>query len=249
MTQYLYLLIDLCCIAGPFILSFHPKLNFYKNFRAVFIGILSMMLLFILWDSYFTANDIWHFSDVYTLPARLLLLPIEEWLFFICIPFACLFTYEVIVYYFPKGLSKIVSNAIAIILILICLTICLVYHSHWYTFYATLGSALLISYHLIRQTSYLGHFFISYSLLQIPFFISNGILTGLKFWNYSIINTQNIEIADAVVYYNNNHNLQIRIWSVPLDDFFYGMTMILLSLTIYQWAKDYFSPNSANNAS
>ena len=36
----------------------------------------------------------WWFNEVYTLDFRLLGLPIEEWSFFITVPFACLFVWE-----------------------------------------------------------------------------------------------------------------------------------------------------------
>ena len=36
--KFLYLLVDLFTAIVPFIFSFHPKLKFYKNFKAFFIS-------------------------------------------------------------------------------------------------------------------------------------------------------------------------------------------------------------------
>jgi lycopene cyclase domain-containing protein len=74
-------------------------------------------------------------------------------------------------------------------------------------------------------------------ILLIPFFISNGILTGIHFYKYALINTSDIEITEAIVRYNNNFNLGIRIWSVPIEDFFYGLAMVLLTLTPYEYFR------------
>ena len=60
-----------------------------------------MMLFFIPWDIYFTYHHIWHFNDEMTLGVDFLLLPLEEWLFFIIIPFCCVFIHEVLCYFFP----------------------------------------------------------------------------------------------------------------------------------------------------
>ena len=34
----LYLLIDFCTVIVPFLFSFHPKLQFYKQFKAFFLS-------------------------------------------------------------------------------------------------------------------------------------------------------------------------------------------------------------------
>lgn len=53
-----------------------------------------MMLLFIPWDVWFTHLGIWGFNTGHLVGISLLGLPLEEWLFFICIPYACVYTYH-----------------------------------------------------------------------------------------------------------------------------------------------------------
>jgi hypothetical protein len=60
-------------------------------------------------------------------------------------------------------------------------------------------------------------------ILLLPFYVCNGILTGLEFWQYQFWNSHQVDIKQAVVLYNNAENVGIRIWSVPLEDFFYGI--------------------------
>ena len=41
-------------------------------------------------------------------------------------------------------------------------------------------------------------------------------------------------ISDQIVWYNNDHNLQLRIFSMPVDDLFYGFLMIALTVLAYE---------------
>ena len=61
-----------------------------------------MMLLFIPWDIWFTDIGVWWFRDDYITGWKIFLLPIEEWLFFIVVPYACIFIYEVLIYFIKR---------------------------------------------------------------------------------------------------------------------------------------------------
>ena len=63
-----------------------------------------------------------------------------------------------------------------------------------------------------------------YSVLLLPFFIVNGILTGTG-------------LDSPVVWYNDNENLGLRVLTIPVEDIFYGMELIFLNLLIYQKLK------------
>ena len=111
----LYLLLNLGSVSVPFLYSFHPRLQLHKRFLWIFISILLTMGVFIPWDVIFTMNGIWGFNDTYFLGLKLFSLPIEEWLFFICIPFACVFTHYALLLYFPNlKLNKTVTKGISI---------------------------------------------------------------------------------------------------------------------------------------
>ncbi len=91
--NWLYLAIDLGAISVPFIFSFHNQIAFYKKYRAVFCSILVTACFFISWDIYFTGMQVWGFNPNYVLGLYFFNLPVEEVLFFVCIPYACTFTY------------------------------------------------------------------------------------------------------------------------------------------------------------
>lgn len=233
--HYYYLLVNFLCVVFPFLFSFKKEMPFYKKWRALGFATVLMMAFFIPWDILFTHLGVWGFNGTYTSGNYIANLPIEEWLFFICIPYACLFSYEVIKFYFPKQPFQKSAKWISIFYIAIALGFAAVHYNHYYTLGTSLVAALLLFLHtFIWRSKYMGWFHFSWWILLIPFYLSNGVLTGLDFWKYPILNLHPEQITDQIVWYNNNHNLGIRIWSVPLDDFFYGMAMILMTVGWYE---------------
>ncbi|MBU1726189.1 MAG: lycopene cyclase domain-containing protein [Candidatus Omnitrophica bacterium] len=103
MSKYMSLLI----IAGivPFICSFWPGLKFYRNLRALAISIGLIVIIFGGWDVFATWRGHWSFNASGVWPIRIVNLPIEEVLFFVVIPFCCIFTWEAILY-LEKRLRK-----------------------------------------------------------------------------------------------------------------------------------------------
>ena len=92
MRHYLYLIIDIATIFVPFFFSFHPRLKFHKKFKAFFPAMVLSGCAYLSWDIYFTVQGIWGFNPDYLMALRIWQLPIEEVLFFVCIPFACVFS-------------------------------------------------------------------------------------------------------------------------------------------------------------
>ena len=115
----LYLLLNIVSISIPFVYSFHPKLKLYKRFNSIILALLFTMVIFIPWDIIFTNNGIWGFNEKYFIGLKIFNLPLEEWLFFMCIPFACIFTHYALLLYFPKmRLNEVLTKNICKTLIL-----------------------------------------------------------------------------------------------------------------------------------
>lgn len=234
-SKYLYLVVEIGCFIIPFLFSFHPRLRFFKNWKALAKSLLVMMAFFIPWDIYFTSIGIWGFNDEYTIGLRLFHLPLEEWLFFICIPYACIFTYHCMKFFFAKEPFPIAFRYLAFLMACIFIILAMVYTDRWYTFTAHLLSGLFLMIHLfVLRSKYLGWYMLTFILITPLFLISNGILTGISFWDYPLLNADAGSISHSVVWYNNDHNLQFRLFSMPLDDVAYGMLMLLLTTTLYE---------------
>jgi len=224
----LYLLLNLGSVSVPFLYSFHPRLQLHKRFLWIFISILLTMVIFIPWDVIFTLHKIWGFNDTYFLGIKFLSLPIEEWLFFICIPFACVFTHYALLLYFPnlqlnKTSTKWISNGLMALLFVIAV----VNYNKWYTV-INFSLAIPLTYLVYTYNiKLLQHFLLTFLVMLIPFFIVNGILTGSF-------------IEDQVVWYNNAENLGIRMGTIPVEDSIYAYTMILCNLFLTEFFVNKF---------
>src|ERR1700741_1031957 len=101
MQHYTYLALILFTLSYPLFKSFEDKIRFASKWKFLFPGILASAAFFITWDILFTKYGIWSFNPDYVLGLFILRLPIEEWLFFIVVPFSCIFIYEVMNYFVP----------------------------------------------------------------------------------------------------------------------------------------------------
>lgn len=222
--SYTYLLIDLCCIIIPLIASFHKKSPFYKNWQHYFPANIAVAVFFLIWDGIFTQWEVWGFNEDYITGIHLFNLPLEEVLFFICIPYACAYTYYVFSKYssisFPV-LAWRISYFLAAALILVAIF----YRTHLYTATTFFLLSLLLVGLSNKRVFYLDKFFIVYLIILIPFFISNGLLTGS--W-----------LAKPIVWYDDNHNLGMRMLTIPVDDAFYAMLLLLMNIAGYEWLKN-----------
>lgn len=219
----LYLWLNIGSIAVPLLYSFHPKLQLYKKFHWLLLSLLLTMGVFIPWDVIFTINGVWGFNSDYFLGVEILSLPFEEWLFFICIPFACVFTHYAVLLYFPNlKLKKVTTKAISISLVLILFVLALVNYDKWYTL-VNFSLAIPLTWLVYKYNpQLLQHFLLTFLVMLIPFFIVNGVLTGS--W-----------IDNQVVWYNDAENLGIRIGTIPLEDSIYAYSMILMNLFFFEY--------------
>ena len=234
-THWYYILVNLGCFIVPFLFSFHPKLLFYRQWKAFLLGTISMMAIFIPWDVFFTAQGIWGFNTMYTSGIFIGNLPLEEWLFFICIPYACTFTYQCIKVLVSEVPASRFFQGLAWLFAIGSLVIAAAFYGRWYTFTAHLLCGLFLLLHLlVFKSNYLSRFMFVFVMILLPFIVSNGILTGVDFWNYEFINTNPEAIREKIVWYDNSHNLGLRLYTMPADDIAYGLTMLLVTVTVFE---------------
>ncbi|HKL02779.1 MAG TPA: lycopene cyclase domain-containing protein, partial [Cryomorphaceae bacterium] len=117
MEHYYYLILDLFTLSYPLFKSFDKRVQFVKYWRGVFLGIAVMITLFIPWDVWFTSKGVWGFNERFISGAHIANLPVEEWLFFIVVPFACCFIYEVLNYFLPRSPLARIQDKITAVLI------------------------------------------------------------------------------------------------------------------------------------
>jgi lycopene cyclase domain-containing protein len=165
---------------------------------------------------------VWGFNYQYTLGIKIFNLPMEELLFFICIPFSCVFTYYCLKPFLKAGLKPIWRRIIILSTAFVLLVAGLFNIEKDYTSSAFISTAILLVFlEFIFKAKWLFDFLSIYPLLLIPFFIVNGILTGSG-------------LEQPVVWYNNLENMNIRLFTIPLEDVVYGLELLLLNVFFYE---------------
>jgi lycopene cyclase domain-containing protein len=225
----LYFIIEICTISIPLLLSFDKKLRFYKMWKSLFLSIFISAAFYIIADILFVKLGVWGFNPKYLVGVNFLHLPLEEWLFFILIPYSCLFIHYVFIIYFPKtflsiGTVKLVS---ALIIFILLLTGGLNTDKLYTLIYSALIIIILIAA-LISKIKVLNTFFLSFLIILVPFFMVNAVLTGTF-------------IDGEVVWYNNSQNLGIRLLTVPVEDIGYAFSLVLLNLLLMENFLKYFA--------
>lgn len=233
--MYVYLLLEILAILVPLIYSYDRKLQFYLKFKSVALSLAIVASFYIIGDVFFTKYGIWGFNPRYHSGILLLQLPIEEWLFFIVIPYASLFLHDTLVYLFPeKCLSDRQTRIISLIIVLILSIVVLTNLDRAYT--AVYGSVAIIAIILASLVTHqtLNRFYLTFIVILVPFFLVNSVLTGSF-------------IPEEVVWYNNSENLGLRIFTVPVEDISYAFSLILFNLLLIGKFESYFVTKSARS--
>jgi lycopene cyclase domain-containing protein len=223
--HYTYFLILAASLAGPLALSFDKKVAFYKNWKYVFPAMIIPALLYIAWDVYFTEIGVWSFNEGYISGIKLINLPLEEVLFFFIVPYCCVFIYACIRSYFPKLVNKKPAEHFLKGLAVLLLSAGIFYFDKYYTGSVFIFSGIFIMIIYLFRNYFKDFdavsFFVSYAICLIPFLIVNGFLTSIP-----------------VVEYNDAENLGIRIYTIPFEDAFYGMLLVLMNIVLFEKFKN-----------
>lgn len=218
----LYFLIDGFAMLGPFIAAFSPRIRFYRDFLPFLVANFFVGVLFIGWDVLFTHFGVWGFNARYVVGIYFLRLPVEELLFFLCIPFSCVFTYRCLDQFGLLARVVPMKDRAEMIIVGLLVTVAVIFHSRLYTSSAFLSAAFAcLVVRLLGGGRLLANCLVTYLFLLIPFFIVNGVLTGTG-------------LAEPVVRYNNAENMGIRILTIPVEDLFYGFSLIALNIGFFE---------------
>ncbi|WP_075590017.1 lycopene cyclase domain-containing protein [Labilibacter marinus] len=216
----LYFLILLLSGAVPFLYSFNKRLRFYKYWPSLIISTILIMIPYLIWDKYFTENAYWGFNELYLSGIYFFSLPLEEILFFVVIPYCCVFTFYSLKYYFPKlTLSKGITIGIGVLLLLLSAFMVITKSHLAYTFINFSFLFMVVLLALIFNIKLLSDFLWVFPVILVPFFIVNGVLTGFG-------------IEQEVVWYNPDVFMGIRLFTIPLEDTFYAFSMLLSNLLL-----------------
>lgn len=225
LTKFAYLLVDMLSISIPLLRSFEHRVRFIQHWKAILVSIAIPGAIFLIWDVYYTHIGVWGFNPDYLVGITLVNLPVEEWLFFVCIPYACIFTHEALKYFIPTNPIEHLEKWITYGLLLVLFVVGLIHVDNLYTgvTFIACGAALALL-KFVLKAPFLSRFYFSFLVILIPFFIVNGILTGSF-------------IPEQIVWYNDDENMGIRMGTIPVEDTFYGMLLLIMNISLFEYLK------------
>ena len=218
-----YILLNILIFSGPFFLSFDRKVHYFRYWLTAFLSIGIVMIPFIIWDSAVSGSH-WHFNENFTISVRIWGLPPGDWMFFISVPFSCLFVWQIIVtdmkilFVQKKKILYYISVAFLI------LSFSFLFFGKIYSSLVCFAIAFTIIFDMIMKTNLLSQkqAYLYLAILTALIMIFNGYLT-----------------ARPVVLYNSQYVSNIKIWTIPIEDFGYGYTFILLCTIIFEKLKGF----------
>jgi lycopene cyclase domain-containing protein len=221
-VNYAYLLINFLTIIFPILLSFDKRVAFHKSWKYIWPGMAITGLVFLFWDVLFTIKGVWSFNPQYITGIKFFQLPLEEILFFLTVPFSCIFIYACLNYYVSWSIPNKVSNWISNIIIVLSAYMLAVFNDRLYTTVTfSLLLVLIFTLQYVFKLEWIRRFYMAYLVSLLPFYIVNGILTSVP-----------------IVLYNNAENIGFRIGTIPFEDHFYSMALLIMNVGFYEYFKN-----------
>ncbi len=220
--RHVYAIIALASFAGPLALSFDRRVYFIQYLLPTLIATVGVGTVYIVWDVLVTRAGHWRFNDATVGTIRILDLPPGEWLFFLLIPYACLFTYEVVIEYFGAGTPAPSLNWFQFVLAAACVVLAVAWRKRGYTSLAMISATIyfvasgILTPGIVAASGYL----LSMLLSFVAFTIVNGLYTSIP-----------------TIFYNDDAILGVKAGTIPLEDFVYNLSYIGLIYTVYLVVK------------
>ena len=222
-----YLIIDLLILIPVMLIALKWKFNYYKFIVPLIISIVVVGGAYIIWDILVTEIGHWSFNDDYLIGIRIAGLPLEEILFFGVVPFACLFIFENLNFFLKE--KKVFYNPFYYATIPILLIgVGIIYLHQGYTMLALFSVAALFLIAICIAPDILNSkLFWFYIILSfIPFILFNFLLTSIPIVLYN---------PDAI--WGGDGWWNGRVFTIPLEDFFYNFSMLSFYFLVYIKAK------------
>ena len=213
-----YLIFNVIVVAGPVALSFEKGVHYVSRWKYAFMAILPVAALFITWDVLVTERH-WWFNEDYITGLRIAGLPIEEWLFFISVPFSVLFIWEI----FSRKTGNPISDKLKFVKKMMLFFplpgILFLLSGKEYTGLVFIAIGLVGLLDLLCSTEVLArkNTYIYLAIIFLLNLLFNGYLTGRP-----------------VVLYDDSYQLGLRIITIPIEDFIYGFSMLLMNTILYE---------------
>ncbi len=213
-----YLLFNCIVLLGPVISQFNREIKHLSQWRLKLCTNGIIAIPFVIWDVIVTGSH-WRFNEAYTLDFRLLGLPIEEWLFFITVPFGCLLVWETLPRVKLSTQLRPLRHVRTVLYVALPIGIWIFSTGVQYTGLVLCCLGLVALADTLLKTGLLGQpkTYLFLAILAILILVFNGYLT-----------------ARPVVLYGEAFQSGYRILRIPIEDFGYGFALVLFNAMLYE---------------
>jgi len=195
---------------------FGNRFIFYKKWL---VPILIASIPFVIWDILFSTGGIWGFNSNYITGIKIQSFPLEEILWFPVIGICSLFVYELLTHSGAALNHKAFKNWLWITIIC-SIVVSVYYRERMYTGFSS-WSVVFMGFIFWKYdlSGLFARVLRSFMVLLIPMFLFDGILTGMF-------------TKEGLVIYNLEECTGVRMVSIPIEDFLFGFSFILLIIFI-----------------
>jgi lycopene cyclase domain-containing protein len=221
--NFSYLILLIAVVAVPLIFSIEKQVRYYYKLKYLLPAMLFTGAIFIIWDLRFEERAIWRFNSDFVTGINILSLPIEEWLYFLAVPYLGVFIFEFIKHRFLNFERPNLFLAISLILLVLFGILAYFTRQKLYPFFTFFLLSIYLAYTIFRNRfkKHYTKFYLAYFVMLVPFILISGVLTALP-----------------IVEYNPVHILGIRLFSIPVENFASLFLLLLMNITIYEYLKD-----------
>jgi isorenieratene synthase len=212
-----YLLFDLVILGIPLALSRWPAADFRPRFVPAFLACVIVGAPYLVWDAT-VAGEHWEFNHRHVLGVELLGLPIEEILFFVSVPFACLYTWIILL----RGDDAPSRPGLA------------------WTYPLVLATLPVGGWALSLGKGYTGLMLLALgACAALDLLLRTRLLLRPRFWGllasvlaFTLVFNGYLT-ARPVVLYAEQYQLGIRVITIPIEDFGYGLGLVWANVIVF----------------
>lgn len=227
LKNFIFLGILILIFFVPVFYTITNKNGFRNKLRYGMPAIFITGFMFLLWDIRFTEVGIWSYDADFTIGLFHKSLPLEQWLVYLIFPYTALLIYEIMKTRFRSLDFNSIFTAVSLLLVVALAVVAYLFRVRIYTFFSFLFTTIYLAYTIFRKQfkPHLTHFFLTYLIILIPYFILNWILT----WNLAIE-------------YHQEQVLNVWVGMIPVENFVYLFLLLLINITVYEYLseKKYF---------
>ncbi len=216
--HFAYLLFDLLVVLGPAVLAQLPGSTGWRCQRLGLAALALGSVPWVVWDV-LVAGAHWDFDARYVMGPRVLGLPLEEWGFFVAVPFACLYTWERVVRGPPARDPRLAAAVWAGASLLLLGPLIGLLGAPPYTALAlgSTGAPFVADLLLGGRVFHNARAWVWLALVLGLTFVFDNLLTGLP-----------------VVVYDPTAQLDVRLLTMPIEDLGFGMGHLGVVLVLYE---------------